>query len=115
MYLSGHLTYCLYDPSGILAGAPLVWSCPLTVNVTASEDDLRAVRLSACFAIFAAVAHILDGLIASSLARLELLDLVAHLDDDTGTLDSIRATACMISFLPYLVTGTLGAELGHLG
>lgn len=83
--------------------------------MTASEHDLRAVRLSAGFAVFTAVAHVLDGLVASSLTRLKLCDLVAHLDDNAGTLASIRAVACVILFLSYLVTSTLCTELGHLG
>lgn len=68
----------------------------LTINVAASEDDLRAVRLSPRFAVFTAVAHVLDGFVASSLSGLKVLDFVAHLDDHAGSLDQINSVVLVI-------------------
>lgn len=70
----------------------------VTIASAACEDCLLTVSLLASLAVFASMADILDRLMASSLAHLELCDLFSNFHNNTSAF-----VAC-----------TFGAKLGHL-
>jgi hypothetical protein len=87
----------------------------LTIDGQAREHDLGTVWFSASLAVFAAVADVLDWLVACSLAWLEVLDLVAHFHNDASALFWVgEHQASFLSDASHLMTGTGGTQFTHL-